>query len=214
MHRAPIVESGDTSTRCPPMFIDIAMPVALAPGSCGGQARHQRQERRQDDAGRAAVDRHDPGQQGDDAGHRAGRGDPGHERHHEIDALKPLDERDEHGHARDHDDHAPRHQLDRLAIVRHAGSDEQHGGDERRQPDVRAEHEHADEERGDHAEGDPVAPVERAGALGIDDLAPCGRRQTGGDRRRARSRRTPSARARRGCRGTPRSRGPPSGSSP
>ena len=70
----------------------------------------------------------------------------------------------------DHDDHPPRHQLDRLAIVRRAGGDEQHGGDERRQPDVRAEREHADEQRGDHAERDPLAPVERAAALGIDDL--------------------------------------------
>ena len=33
MHSAPIVESGDTSTRWPPTFIDIAIPIALAPGS-------------------------------------------------------------------------------------------------------------------------------------------------------------------------------------
>ena len=34
MQSAPSVDSGDTSTRCPPMFIDMAIPSALAPGSC------------------------------------------------------------------------------------------------------------------------------------------------------------------------------------
>ena len=37
MQSAPIVESGETSTRWPPMFIDIAMPTALAPGSCAAR---------------------------------------------------------------------------------------------------------------------------------------------------------------------------------
>ena len=36
-HSAPIVESGDTSTRCPPMFIDVAMAIALAPGSAAAR---------------------------------------------------------------------------------------------------------------------------------------------------------------------------------
>src|SRR5829696_2081134 len=31
-HSAPMVESGDTSTRWPPMFMDEAMARALAPG--------------------------------------------------------------------------------------------------------------------------------------------------------------------------------------
>ena len=50
MHSAPMVESGDTSTRWPPMFIDMAMATALAPGSCCREAGHERQERRQHDA--------------------------------------------------------------------------------------------------------------------------------------------------------------------
>ena len=31
MHRAPIVDSGETSTRWEPMFIDIAIPIGSAP---------------------------------------------------------------------------------------------------------------------------------------------------------------------------------------
>ena len=37
MHSAPIVESGDTSTRWPPTFIDDRDGDALAPGSCAAR---------------------------------------------------------------------------------------------------------------------------------------------------------------------------------
>ena len=31
MHNAPMVESGETSTRCPPMFIEVAIAIGSAP---------------------------------------------------------------------------------------------------------------------------------------------------------------------------------------
>ena len=49
MHSAPIVDSGDTSTRCPAMFIVDAMPSALPPPSFSISPRPRRQERRQHD---------------------------------------------------------------------------------------------------------------------------------------------------------------------
>ena len=59
MHSAPIVESGERSTRWPPTIIADAMRERIAAAEPLHQAGDRRQERRQHHPRRAAVDRHD-----------------------------------------------------------------------------------------------------------------------------------------------------------
>ena len=86
----------------------------------------------------------------------------GDQRHEQIEALRLLDQRDQHRHAADHDDHAPRHPLDRLAIVRRPAEDEDGGAEERAHADVDVEGDDADDQRRDDGDRDPVAPFERS----------------------------------------------------
>ena len=71
-HNAPVVDSGDMSTRCAPTFIDVAIANGSPPPSRIDEPGDRRQERRQDDARRAAVDRDHRRDERDDAGDRVG----------------------------------------------------------------------------------------------------------------------------------------------
>ena len=205
MHSAPMVESGDTSTRWPPMFIELAIANGFAPPSCCGEPGHHRQERRQDHARGAAVDRHQPGQQRHLAGDRVAASRTGQLRRRSGRCPRAFSStRDQHGHAADHHDHAPRHPLDRLAIVAAAEQHQDDGGGERAHADVHVEDDHADEQHGDHRERDPVSRLESArrrrsaasgSAQGTGSC--CG---TASSRRTGNSRRRRPARARAGCR--------------
>ena len=125
------------------------------------QVGHHRQERRQHDAGRAAVDRHDAGAERDDRRDRRRRGDAGDAGGEEIQALGLFEQRDQHGHAGDHQDHAPRHALDRLLLVDGAQQDQQRRDDERHHADVHAEARHADDQHRDPGRRQPVARLHR-----------------------------------------------------
>ena len=126
------------------MFIDEATPNG-SPPQPRDQAGHGRQERRQHDARRAAVDGDDAGHERDDAGERAGRGEARQERREQIEAAGLLEQRDEHADAADHQDRRPRHLPDRLLVVGDAQRRQHHGAGERGHADVGVEEQHADQ---------------------------------------------------------------------
>ena len=79
------------------------------------------------------------------------RREPRDQRDQQVDALRLLEQRDQHRHAADHHDDPPRHPLDRLAIVGRAGEHEHDRREKRAHADVDVEEDDAEDERGDDA---------------------------------------------------------------
>ena len=117
MQSAPMVESGETSTRWPPIKIDEAIASGLPPPSLATKSRHARQEGRQHHPGRAAVDRDQARHQRDQARDRAMRRKPRQERREQVDSAGLFQEGGQDRHAADHHDHAPGNRQDRRFLI-------------------------------------------------------------------------------------------------
>ena len=125
------------------------------------QARDGREKRRQHHAGRAAVNRHHAGDERDHRRDRLRRREADEQGGEEVHALGFLEQRDEHGDAGHHQDHAPGHPANRFLLL--SGRREQEHGcrRERRHAHVELEADHEDQKRRDQREREPVARLER-----------------------------------------------------
>ena len=124
-HRAPRVESGETSTSDEP-YVDAERDgEGIAAAEAGHEAGYRGKKRRQDDARGAAV-------RGDRARHeshravdRVGGGDPGEKSAEELDPSVLLGEGHERAHAADHQDRRPGGPPQRRRLVGSAQGEEQ-----------------------------------------------------------------------------------------
>ena len=157
MHKAPIVESGDTSTRCPADGHRRSDGQRIAPAEPLDETGNRRQKRRQHHAGRAAVDRdqsrHERDVPGDGvlvanrASREVKRSRPCVFSSSAISTVTPLTMM------------MTAHGIfsKGLSLIGQVQHDEQRRARKRPHADVHLEEDDADDQRRDHAERDPVA---------------------------------------------------------
>ena len=117
-HRAPNVDSGDTSTSDPPTLM-LSATASRSPPPTFATSPNRGQERRQHHARGAAPARDQPGHERHHSIHTPRRREAREQRREQIHPASLLEYRDENSDAAYHHDDAPRHALQRRRLVGH-----------------------------------------------------------------------------------------------